>query len=207
MELKKTEESLNQVKGQLKTEELKSKAADVGSNIIDGLDSLVGTSEVKRQQQEIKNLKLEKHELQQDVDGLTQIVSRERNEHKKETLELKAEIIKIHDWLPDTPNLIKWREYCQKIGFSSNQAKDLINMKPVQFLGELYSSEHSQRFKVDDAEIRFDRDTERSSGFRLLINGISLTQWFRQKYDEFRKALGIKPKQKPRIGENKGFRM
>lgn len=47
-ELKRTEESLNQVKGQLKKEELKSKAADVGSNIIDGIGSLVGTSKMKK---------------------------------------------------------------------------------------------------------------------------------------------------------------
>jgi hypothetical protein len=62
--LKKTEEDLNQVKGQLKTEELKSKVADVGSNIVEGIGSLVDTSKVKRQQQEIENLKHEKYELQ-----------------------------------------------------------------------------------------------------------------------------------------------
>lgn len=206
-ELKKTEESLNQVKGQLKTEELKNKAADVGSNIIEGIGSLVGTSKVKRQQQEIDSLKHEKHELQQDIDGLAQTISRERSERQQETMQLKAEIRKIHDWLPDTPTLIKWGEYCQKIGFSNTQARELINMKSVRFSGELYSSEHSQRFTVNDAEMRFDRGTEKSSGFRLLINGVSLPQWFRQKYDEFRKALGFKPKQKPEVGEKKGLRM
>lgn len=201
-ELKKTEENLNQVKGQLKTEEFKNKAADVGSNIMDGIGSMIGTSKVKRQQQEIENLKGEKKELQQKITGLNQAVNQERTEKDK----LTGEINKIHYWLPDTPNLIKWGEYCQKIGFTSDQAKDLINMKPVLFSGELYSSEYSQRFKVNDAEVRFDRSTEKHSSFRLLINGISLTRWFRQKYDEFREALGLKPKQRLGMGKNKGIK-
>ena len=206
-ELKKTEDSLNQVKGQLKTEEFKNKAADVGSNIMDGIGSMIGTSKVKRQQQAIESLKYEKYELQQDIDGLTETISRERSERQQETMQLKAEIHKIHDWLPDTPTLIRWGEYCQMIGFSNNQARDLINMRPVRFSGELYSSEHSQRFAANNAEVRFDKGTGTPSSFRLLLNGISLAQWFRQKYDEFRETLGIKPKQKPQIGRNKGLGM
>jgi hypothetical protein len=190
-ELKKTEESLNQVKGLLKTEELKSKAADVGSNIIDGLGSLVGTSKVKRQQQEIENLKHEKYELQQDVDGLTQTISRERSEHQRDTMELKVEIHKIHDWLPDTPALIKWGEYCEKIGFTRNQARDIIGMKPIRFSGELYSNEHSLRFKANDVEVRLERSTELQSPFRLLIDRIGLSQWFKQRYREFQEAIGL----------------
>lgn len=175
-ELKKTEESLDQVKGQLKTEEFKNKAADVGSNIIEGIGSLVGTSKVKRQQQEIESLKQEKYELQQDIDGLTQTISREQSERQREIMRLKAEIHKIYDWLPDTPTLIKWGEYCQKIGFSNTQAKDLINMRPVRFTGELYSTEHSQRFAANNAEVRLDKGTGTLSSFRLLHNGISLAQ-------------------------------
>lgn len=206
-ELKKTEENLNQVKGQLKSEKFKSSAADVGTTLMDGISSALGTSKVKRQQQEIEILKHEKHELQQDIDGLKQTISKERSERQQETMQLKAEIHKIHDWLPDTPTLIKWGEYCQKIGFSNTQAKDLINMRPVRFSGELYSTEHSQRFTVNDAEMRFDRGMEKSSGFSLIINGVSLTQWFRQKYDEFREMLGIKPKQKQEVSKNKGLSM
>jgi hypothetical protein len=206
-ELKKTEENLNQVKGQLKSEKFKSSAADVGTTLMDGISSALGTSKVKRQLKEIETLKREKHELQQDIDGLTQIIGRERSERQQETMQLKAEIHKIHDWLPDTPTLIKWGEHCEKIGFTRNQARDIIGMKPFRFTGELYSNEHSQRFKANDVEIRLERGTGKSSGFRLLINGIGLAQWFKQKYDEFREALGIKPKQKPEMGQNKGFKM
>lgn len=205
-ELKKTEENLNQVKGQLKTEEFKNKAADVGSNIMDGIGSMIGTSKVKRQQQEIEDLKTENKELKQDIAELHQTINQERQESQKAKGVLKAELSKVYDWFPETPQLIKWGEYCQRLGFSNSQAKDLINMKPIRFSGELYSNEHSQRFKADDAEIRLERG--RNSGiFNLQINGISLIEWFKQKHREFLEVLGIKPKQKPEIDRNKGFRM
>jgi hypothetical protein len=204
-ELKKTEENLNQVKGELKTEKFKGVAAEVGSTLMDGISSALGTSKVKRQQQEIENLKHEKNELQQDIEGLTQTISRERSERQQETMQLKAEIYKIHDWLPNTTTLIKWGEYCEKIGFTNNQAKDLINMKPIHFSGELYSNEYSQRFKADNVEVRLEKGTK-SGIFNLRINGINLIEWFRQKYDELKEALGIKPKKKLEVNKNKGFR-
>ena len=205
-ELKNTEENLNQVKGQLKTEKFKGAAAEVGSTLMDGISSALGSSKVKRQTQEIENLKCEKYELQQDIEGLTQTISRERNERQQETMKLKAEIYKIHDWLPDTSTLIKWGEYCEKIGFTKNLAKDIIGMKPFRFTGELYSNEHSRRFKASNVEIRLERGTETQGAFRLLIDRIGLTQWFRQKYDEFRETLRIKPKQNPGMDRNKGIR-
>lgn len=206
-ELKKTEENLNQVKGQLKSEKFKSSAADVGTTLMDGISSALGTSKVKRQLQEIETLKHEKHELQQDIEGLTQIISRERSERQQETMQLKAEIHKIHDWLPDTPTLIKWGEHCEKIGFTRNQARDIIGMKPFRFTGKLYSNEHNQRFEVDDMEIRLDRGIGTRNSFRLMIDKISLTQWFKQKYQEFLDAIIIKPKQKLEMGKSKGFSM
>jgi hypothetical protein len=198
-----TEENLNQVKGQLKTEKFKSSAVDAGSALMDGISSALGTSKVKRQQQEIENLKDEKQELQQEITGLNRIIKQEQQEKQQ----LTGELNKIHYCLPDTPKLIKWGEYCRKIGFMDNQAKDLINIKSVRFSGELYSTEHGQKYTVHYAEVRFDLEREKSNGFCLRINGIDLTQWFRQKYDEFREALGLKPKQTRKMGENKGFRM
>lgn len=36
-----------------------------------------------------------------------------------EIMQLKAKIHKIYDWLPDTPALIKWGEYCREIRHES----------------------------------------------------------------------------------------
>ena len=45
------EAELKAVKGELKTEKLKNSAAEVGTVILDGIGSMIGTSKVKRQQQ------------------------------------------------------------------------------------------------------------------------------------------------------------
>lgn len=58
-ELDKTEAELKAVKGELKTEQLKNSVAEVGSTIIDGISSMIGTSKVKRQELEIGRLQHE----------------------------------------------------------------------------------------------------------------------------------------------------
>lgn len=194
-ELSRTEAELKDVKGQLKTEKLKSSAADAGSAIIDGISSALGTSKVKRQQQEIESLKAVNQNQQQEIVKLNQTINRERQENQKTIGDLKAELNKVYEWLPDAPTLIKWGEHCKKIGFSDSQAKDLVNMKPVRFTGGLYSNEHSQRFRADSVEARLEKRADGSGSFRLLIDKINIVQWFRQKYQGVRQA--IRPQIKP----------
>lgn len=196
-ELKETEESLHHVKGQLKTEKFKNTAADVGSTIIEGIGSMIGTSKVKLQQKEIESLRMSCNDLKEHAEKLNQTITRERSEHEKESKELKNEINTIHDWLPDISTLLKWGEYCLKMGFTKHQAKDIINRKPVLFSGELYSTHYSKRFKADNAEIRLEKNTGNSGVFRLLINRMDVFDWFKEKNREFQEAIGFRFKQKP----------
>ena len=100
----------------------------------------------------------------------------------------------IYDWFPDTPRLIKWGEYCRSLGFSDGQVRDLVNMRPVRFSGELYSHEHSQHFEVENSEARLMRDEKGPGGFQLFIDRIPILRWFRQKAKEFLEHIGIKIK-------------
>lgn len=79
-------------------------------------------------------------------------------------------------------------------------------MKPFRFTGELYSNAHNQCFKASNVDIRLERGAEKQATFRLTIDGMSLTQWFKQKYREFQEALGIKSKQMPEVYKNKTLR-
>ena len=198
-ELEATEHELKAVKGELKTEKLKSAAAEVGSNI----GSLVGTSKVKRQEQQIGVLRQEvaAHEetieiLQTQMQTMLADHSRrlleEQRQRQQETGKLQGEIDRIYHWLPDTPQLIRWGEYCRSLGFSDEQAHDLVNMRPVRFSGELYSYEHSQHFEVENSEARLMRDEKGPGGFQLFIDRIPILRWFRQKAKEFLERLGIK---------------
>jgi hypothetical protein len=206
-ELKKTEENLNQVKGQLKSEKFKSYAADVGTTLMDGISSALGTSKVKRQQQEIEILKHEKHELQQDIDGLTQTISKERSERQQETMQLKAEIHKIHSLFPKIKELLRIENLCKHLGFSDELTKMILDMKPVGFKGKLYSSEYKRSFETDYSKAEIQPDPTEKEKLQLTIDGVSDTNWFRQKYKEFQEAIRIKPKLKPEVGKSKGFRM
>lgn len=195
-ELDATEHELKAVKGELKTEKLKSAVAEVGSNIVGCIGSLVGTSKVKRQQQEIENLAGENEALRGEIEGLNKTIRQERREHEQAVEKLQGEIDKIYGWFPDTPQLIRWGEYCRSLGFSNGQVSDLVNMRPVRFSGKLYSSEHSRHFEIENAEAKLVRDEKGPGGFQLFIDRIPILRWFRQKAKEFLEQIGIKIKER-----------
>lgn len=190
-ELGTAEAKLKEMKGQLKAEKFKSSAAQAGTVIMDGITSALGTSKVKRQQQEIETLITKNKTQQQEILNLKRTIEQERKKSDKVTRELKTELTKIYGWLPEIKLLIKWGEFCKSIGFSDSQVKDLINMRSVNFSGKLYSMEHSQWFKTNKSEARMEKDTERATLFVLLIDNIDVIHWFRQKYEELLKIMDI----------------
>ncbi len=188
------EAELKAVKGELRTEKLKNSAAEVGTTILDGIGSMIGTSKVKRQQQQIDDLTQKNERLHSEIRRLNKTIDRERREHEQTAKRLQGEIDRIYGWFPDTPQLIRRGEYCREIGFTDKMACDLVNMLPVHFSGKLYSSEHSQHFENEHSEARLLRDEKGPGGFQLVIDLILILQWFRQKAEEFLERLGIEIK-------------
>ena len=198
------EAELKAVKGELKTEKLKNSAAEVGTTILDGIGSMIGTSKVKRQQQQIDDLAKENERLHSEIKRQNKTIDRERREHEQIAKRLQGEIDRIYGWFPDTPQLIKWGEYCRSLGFTDKMACDLVNMRPVRFSGKLYSSEHSRHFETEHSEARLLRDEKGPGGFQLFIDRIPILQWFRQKAKEFLEHIGIKIKDSE---QGQGMRM
>lgn len=205
-ELKKTEENLNQVKGQLKTEELKSKVADVGSNIMDGIGSMIGTSKVKRQQQEIEVLKSENAGLHTEINTLKEQIQTKEKEQTKVIDKLRQELDKIYSLFPKIKELLRIENLCRHLGFSESLTKAILEMKPVGFKGKLYSSEYQRHFDTEHSVAEIKPSTNEPDKLRLTIDGVSDTSWFRQKYREFQAAIGIKPKLDSEVNKSKGFR-
>lgn len=198
------EAELKAVKGELRTEKLKNSAAEVGTTILDGIGSMIGTSKVKRQQQQIDNLAQKNERLHSEIKRQNKTIDRERWEHEQTAKRLQGEIDRIYGWFPDTPQLIKWGEYCRSLGFTDKMARDLVNMRPVRFSGKLYSPEHSQHFETEHSEARLVRDEKGPGGFQLFIDLIPILQWFRQKAKEFLERLGIEIKDHE---QGRGMRM
>lgn len=200
-----TEAELKAVKSELKTEKLKNSAAEVGTTILDGIGSMIGTSKVKRQQQQIDDLAKENERLHSEIKRQNKTIDRERRKHEQTAKRMQGEIDRIYGWFPDTPQLVKWGEYCRSLGFTDKMARDLVNMRPVHFSGKLYSSEHSRHFETEHSEARLLRDEKGPGGFQLFIDLIPILQWFRQKAKEFLEHIGIKIKDREQ-GRGMGMR-
>ncbi len=206
-ELKRTEESLNQVKGQLKTEKFKGAAADVGSTLMDGISSTLGTSKVKRQQQEIENLNTEKTNLIQEVKELKQKTVVMQKEHETAIDKLKQELRKIHDLFPNLKELLWIEKLLQAMRFSENLIKEILKIKPVGFKGSIYSPEYKQYFDTSHSVAEIKPNPKDENKLHLTIDGVSYTNWFRQKYREFQEAISVKPKDQPAIGKKRGLKI
>ena len=189
-ELNRTEAELKSVKGELKGARLKNAAAEVGSNIVEGIGAMIGTSRVKRQQQEIDRLNAENAALHEQIGTLNRANREEKARHEQAEQQLQAKFDRIEHWLPDTQTLISWGEYCRDMGISESGAREIIAMKPIYVSGELHAREYSRRFDVANTEIRLQRDPNGPGGFQLLIDRQPAHAWFRQRYVELMTRLG-----------------
>lgn len=191
-ELHQTEQALSKTKSELKTEKFKSTAADVGSTIIEGIGSMIGTSKVKKQQQEIENLKEEKDELVQEVKDLKQSMQTMQKEHETAFDKLKQELKKIHDLFPKLKELLWIERLLKAMRFTESLIKEILEMKPVIFKGNLYSPEYKRYFKTERSVAEIKQHPEKSDKYELTIDGVDDTNWCRRKYRESLEALGIK---------------
>ena len=88
--LTKTEAELKAVKGELKTERLKNSAAEVGTTIIDGIGAMIGTSKVKRQEQEIDRLQHEVAARDESIESLQKKITTMQSDHSRELTTMQA---------------------------------------------------------------------------------------------------------------------
>ena len=189
-ELKSVKGELKSVKGELKGARLKNAAAEVGSNIVEGIGAMIGTSRVKRQQQEIDRLNAENTALHEQIGTLNRANREEKARHEQAEQQLQAKLDRIEHWLPDTQTLISWGEYCRDMGISESGAREIIAMKPIYVSGELHAREYSRRFDVSNTEIRLQQDPNGPGSFQLLIDRQPAHAWFRQRYVELMTRLG-----------------
>lgn len=137
------------MKNELKTKKLKCTVADVGSTIIDGISSMIGTSKVKKQQQEIENLKSDYKTLNQRIKRIEEDKVVIQKKHNSVVNKFKQELNKIHNVFPKIKKLLRIENICKHLGFSDELIKLILEMKPVGFKGKLYSAEYKHDFQTD----------------------------------------------------------
>lgn len=104
------------------------------------------------------------------------------------------EITRIFHWFSDIPQMAQTADFCCDIGFSLEQTKELLRLKPVQYTGKLRSPKTGNSYDADDVTACLER-LPATSGFILAINGISIIQWFKQKLEELQQKQTKNPRQ------------
>lgn len=193
------ERELSKVKSEISKEKFKNTAAEVGSNIVEGIGSVIGTSKVKKQQQEIDYLKVENVEIKEKLGNeITQLKAHIRAteaEHKSTIGNLSEQLGKIYAYFPHLEKLLNWEAFLKTMGLPQDMIRRLFNREEVQASGDLYSKEHSKNFHTESATLKLEQDPHQPSKIRLTINGTDIFDWFKQKQKEFLKSIGINPKQ------------
>ena len=201
-ELHRTAAELNAVKGELKTERLKNSAAEVGTTILDGIGSMIGTSKVKRQEQEIGRLQHEVAARDESIEALQKKITTMQCDHSRELTTMQARHItetanmkkqyekdlsflqsvirKALAWFPRFREMLRMDELCRKVGFNEEQTETLIGGKPLKYSGTLYSEMHRKRFKAENVFARIAPDETNSRKFILRIDRMSIVRWFRE---------------------------
>ncbi|WP_288351851.1 MobV family relaxase [uncultured Alistipes sp.] len=216
-ELHRTAAELNAIKGELKTERLKNSAAEVGTTILDGIGSMIGTSKIKRQEQEITQLRQEVAARDETIEILQMKILTKQSDHSREltTMEarhttettnmkkrhekeislLKTIISKATTWFPYFREMIRMENVCHKIGFDDEQTATLIKGQPLEYSGELYSEEHNCKFTVERVTAQITLDPIGKRKLQLNINKMPFVEWCREKCEKLRHYFSKEPRQ------------
>lgn len=216
-ELHRTAAELNAVKGELKTERLKNSAAEVGTTILDGIGSMIGTSKVKRQEQEIGVLRQEVATRDETIEILQtkiQTMQTDHNQelatmqarhvaetnnltkrHEKEVSLLKTALSKAVKWFPYFHEMIRMENVCWTVGFDDKQTAILIKGQPLEYSGELYSEEHNCKFRVERVTAQIMPDPTDKRKLQLNIDKVPFGTWCKEKFGKLRQTI-YSPKQR-----------
>lgn len=201
-----TEAALKAVKGELKTERLKNSAAEVVTTIIDGIGAMIGTSKIKRQEQQIDRLQHEVVARDESIEILQKKITTMQSDHKREITTVQAQHItkmanmkQMHEkelsalqaiirralaWFPYFREMLRMDELCHKVGFNDEQTEMLIEGQPLKYCGTLYSEQHRQRFKAENVIARISPDENNNRKLALKIDGLPIVRWFREQAEK-----------------------
>lgn len=82
-----------------------------------------------------------------------------------------------------------------KVNRSINQSDDLtkriLSGGKVGFKDSLYSAEYKRNFSTEHSIAQIEPEPDKPSKLRLVIDGVDIIEWFRMKYKEFQRSIGV----------------
>lgn len=202
------EKELSRIRGEIKTGELKNEFVSVSTKAMKRFGSLFDNKEVRQKEEEIKALTNENNDLKSEISDLNKHIQQMEKDHKEETDKLKDTLDKVFFLFPILKEWLKIEELCRFMGFGKDMIKELTHRKPVTFSGSLYSPEFKRDFKTERSTAKVEPHPEQRGKLRLTIDGVSDSDWFRNKRREFLQMIGIKARQAPKEeqGKRKGMK-
>ncbi len=188
---KNTEKELSKVKSEVSKEKFKNAKAEMGANLMDGVNMLFGNSKVKQLQTEIEELLSENNSLKEENRLLKAELQIAQKEHEKITDKLRSELRKIYHLFPNLRELLSIERMCRAVGFSEDLTKRILTGNKVGFKGSLYSAEYKRKFSTEHSSAQIEPEPGKPNKLRLAIDGVDIIEWFRMKYREFQRSIGI----------------
>jgi molybdopterin converting factor small subunit len=186
-----TEKKLSQVKSEVSKEKFKNAKAEMGANLMNGVNSLFGNSKVKQQQAEIEELQSENTTLKDENRSLKTEMQTLQKEYTTTIDKLRAELKKVYEIYPKLRELLSIEKMCRFVGFSDDLTKQILTGDKVGFKGSLYSAEYKQKFSTVHSVAQMEPEPKQPEKLRLAIDGVDIIEWFRLKYREFQQSVGI----------------
>ncbi|KAA6331847.1 Plasmid recombination enzyme, partial [termite gut metagenome] len=132
----------------------------------------------------------------------------QKTKQEYEPYKVQEELNRIHELFPMMKEQLRIADLCRKIGFTIDAVRELLKGITLSIAsGKLYSVEHKQYFEVKDAKVKIDHESDNPDKLRLTINGTNIIDWFKLKYKEFPKAIGIHIKPMRDAEKNKGIKL
>ncbi len=192
------EKEIQEQKGQLKTEKLK-------NDVVNTIGSLFSNTKLKK-------LHNEKESLECKVKHLNQEYNKQIQEKNDIIKSLKNELVKsesifkqIEKLFPYMKEILQIDNICRTARFSSEMIRNLILGKPVKFKGDLYSAEHKRTFHTDGSTAQMKKIEKGKGKLGVFIDGVVITDWFRNKYNDLINSLNTGLKQRNTVQKKKGL--
>lgn len=201
--LEDVQEKLKDATTEIKVQKLKGAAADTGTallkagtTVIDATASLFNSGKVKRQEQEIAELKRDNYELElknQNLQGNLRTANKEierERENVRRALQSGTEKLKpITDLFPCMENAKENIEELRSMGVGDNDIRLLLTGKEITYSGNLYDREKRKTHQVRNVKI--DIAKARNGYTTIWLNDFHFKEFFKQLWQKLQKALGI----------------
>lgn len=222
---------LSKVQADVSKEKLKNSAADVGSKLMDGVSSLLGTPKMAKVETENRQLRTMLQELSDENKAMkTEVVATKRKalteqtalkselsrelktmeesyglkiqELRKENNSLKSILSKVFVWFPMAKEMLNAENLCRTIGLTAEQMAVIFKGAVLSFTGWLHSEEHKQKFKTEDSKIHL-YISEKKKRVGLMVDGKIITDWFKERFGMLKQSSQIEQE----VKKNRGVRM